>query len=298
VSVRSRALAGAAALVVTSLVSSARAAQCDKLNEGRAAFEQGARLFEAGKPADAAPRFEEAFRLACKPAAIFNAALAWEAAGDALGAARAFDLALAVGLPDEKKRDAEVRLAALLAKVGTVDVRGPRGTRVTVGDQKGLDVPARVRVEPGTVRVYATFPDGASFEDHVAVAAGESRTVELAPPPPVVAPAQPNTPSFPSVPLGVTAFALSGALTAVTIGLGVSALSARDEFLLDRTDAELHDQAATLRTWTNVTLTGAIVFAVAGTAFLVIPAVVGDDEASPSVSVRVGPTALELGASF
>ena len=296
--IRAYALGAGVALSAVAVSSTVTAAPCDKVSEGRASFEQGARSFEAGKPAEAAPRFEEAFRLACKPAAIFNAALAWEASGDALRAARAFDLALSLGLPDEKKADAEQRLSGVTSKIGTVDARGPAGTRVTVADQKGLDVPARVRVEPGRVRVYATYPDGTSSEAFVTLGAGEARTLELAPAPeapaaPVEAPS-----SFPSVPLGVTAFVLAGALTGATVGLGLSALSARDEFLLDRTDAELHDEATSLRTWTNVTLVGAIVFAAAGTAVLVIPAIVGDDTSRPAVSVRLGPSEIGARATF
>jgi hypothetical protein len=114
--------------------------------------------------------------------------------------------------------------------------------------------------------------DGVLGVREVTVAAGQRADLDLVgelkprvretPPPPRREPPPPSTATKTAgfVLLGTSALAAGAA-----IYLGVSALSARDEFVESgETDREAHDRAATLRTLTNVAWVGAGVLAATG----------------------------------
>lgn len=251
----------------------ARARARQKFAEGRAAHDRGD--FKT-----AAELFEEAHRIAPHASVKFNAAIAWDHAGDLPRAADAYEAALDLGgLEENQATEASARLSALKLVLGYVSVVAPVGATVSIGHIQGATIPVRVHLQPGTYRAHAERPNGPAADQTVEVSAGQTATIRFEienlpaptaapkivpqpvrsqPPPMDHATAPKRTASSSQQLWGWIALGGGLALTATAIVLGMEALDARDEFEQSgRRDVDAHDRAASLRLWTNITWGGA-----------------------------------------
>jgi len=307
------------ALGVT-LVLVAPAAGADDTVVAKQHFAQGMEAFAKGEHRAAAEAFARAFALAPRGATAYNEAMAWHAAGEQALAADAFAAALqAGGMTEDQTLEAERRWAELRLSLGHVTVDAPEGTVLTLGRCKDCRAPLKVHLDPGTYRLQAVFPDRRTAERLLEVQTGQM-TVLITPaaplptPPPRALSLRPTAPSAragaPGEPgaeegsdtpvLGWLALGGSAALAGTAIYLGLEALEARDRYYDSSfTDAEARDRAASFRTWTNVSWTGAAILGGVG-----VLAIVSSGNAEPhSVSepgarAWVGPGRVGVEGTF
>jgi hypothetical protein len=261
--------------------------------EAASLFRAGAAAYERGDFRAAAVAFEDAHRRAPRAATIYNAALAWQAAGELGRAADAFEACIAYGgLEASSLEDARSRLRALDPELGVVRVTGPDGYKGSIAYVEDAALPRRVRLRPGSYEVRANGPDGNVLTRSVEVKAGTSVEVSFEPPPAALAPSSPE----PQRTIGWITLGTGVAFGLLTAGLGVAALDARDLYLHSgNTDLDARSSADRLRTWTNVSLVAAAVCAGAGvTLILTAP------KARPSAagSLVIGPTSLAYARGF
>lgn len=248
-------------------------------------FRAATAAYQRGDFEAAARSFEVSHRLLPHPNTMYNAGRAWQEAGRLARAADALTIAVAMDeMSAEQRADADARLAELRPRLAIVHILAPAGTTVTLAHAENKKTPVSIHVLPGQHTIVAKYADGRAGERRIdSLAAGAEVEVELAPaaggqaiepgPKPDPAPPDPVPDELPTernqaqwisgwVILGVGV--VSGG---AAIGLGVAALSARDDFEASgNTDADARDRAATLRTSTNVmwavagsfTLTGAL----------------------------------------
>jgi tetratricopeptide (TPR) repeat protein len=278
----------ASLLVAAAVAAGAPAHAQERPSVAAQLFEAAAAASARGDHAAAATAFEQAYRLGPRGATIFNAALSWDSAGKTERAADAYAHALSHDdLAADARERAEQRLAELRPSLGLLVIEAVPGLTVDVAHVSLAKAPLEVYVLPGSYKVVIHDSEGVLGEREMTVAPGERAALNLvgqleprereAPPP---APREPP----PSTAAKTTGFVLLGtsALAAgAAIYLGVSALSARDEFVESgETDRDAHDRAATLRTLTNVAWVGAGVLAATGGVLLLV---------APSASARGTP---------
>ena len=237
-------------------------------------FQRGEAAFRHNDPRGAAEAFEQAHRLVPHGATIYNAGLAWQAAGELGRAAQAFAEALdRGGLSDAQAVDARKRMDGLSSRVGQLHVSAPAGAKITVAHFQNASPPIDVYLAPGDHVVTVQFEDGAKTTRIVRM--GTSRQ-EFDVQPPDQAPVS-STVSQEEVEsggvsrrtLGWVAVGGAGALSGVAVYLGLEALEARDAFNESgHTDGEAHDRAASMRTWTNVAWVAAGASGVTGVVLL------------------------------
>ena len=270
-------------------------------------FTQASAAYKRGDFQVAAEAFEAAFREEPAGAALYNAGLSWQSAGEVGRAADDYARALEIGgLSAREQADAERRLPALELKVGVLEVRGDPGTRVSIEHAKSRDLPARIHLRPGSHVLRITPPDGKLRTDTVEVTAGNTTPLDLAtgqsrvqPTAPTPLPREPAPPSSdkssPALPIaGGISLAAGAGFAVAAIVLGVKALDARDQFdASGQTDTDLHDKAASLRTGANVCWVGTGVLAAAGVVMLIVHAASGPSEGpvAPSTQARLRLTA-------
>jgi len=274
--------------------------------EAEAFFRAAKAAYSRKEYRPAAVAFEAAYREAPHPAALYNAALAWELAGEPDRAADAHhaSLKLTDRLTKTQAKDARERLARLEKKVATVDVEAPESARISLGRRERVKPPARFHVLPGEHLVTVTFPDGETASKRVRAVAARRERIEFTSPTTSESPALSEEPPPPVAPRNGTAGAGSaepggetppdvapdpgrpagsssglrvggwvGTVSAVVfagaaVGLGLAAIDARDDFEASgNTDVGARDRADTLRTWTNVAW---VATAVAGTVGVVL----------------------------
>jgi tetratricopeptide (TPR) repeat protein len=277
--------------------------------------EQAARLFRAGTDSyarhefrEAARQFESAYRIAPRGAAIYDAGLAWEQAGETARAAD--DLATAIGNPDtssQQRSDATSRLKALEARVARLVVTGPADAHVTVDDGSASSLPLGVHLAPGAHALFVTYADGRTESRDVDAQPGAEVVVRLS------APASPSTgeatsssshekPAPAPAPdegastrrtLAWISLGGAGLASVVAVAFYVAGENALNQFLNDRSSSNLQGQAITDRTVTQV-LAG-VAGAFAATSLVLFLTSSGS---SSSTSLRVGPTGAALHVTF
>jgi len=268
-----------------------------RADEGKIAaehFREGQRAFDAHDYARAASEFEVANQAKPAAAALLSAGLAWELASDAVKAATDLAAALAAGgLEARDEATARTHLVALDAKIGHLQVRGPASASVSVDGRDRGPLPLEVRVTPGDHTLEAQTNEGVKVRRLTTVSPGAAVAVDMTPqeeappppPPPSVVPLQRS--------LGWIGLSVGAGAAVVGVVLGAVGLSARDEFVSGgNVDVSLHDEAVTMRTWSNVMWVTAGVFAVTG-AVLVLTA-----PRSPTVRVGLGPSSATLQVPF
>jgi hypothetical protein len=302
-----------AAIAATTLCL-ATAASGSALADG--STEQAARLFRAGSESyarhdfrEAARQFESAYRSAPRGAAIYDAGLAWEQAGEIARAAD--DFASAIGNADtssQQRSDATARLKALEARLARLVVTGPADARVTVDDGSESSLPLGVHLAPGTHALFAKYAGGRTESRDIEAGAGGEVVVRLTAPGDAASDQEP--PTRPPRETASPAPDDGGASTRRTLawvsagGAGVASVVAVVFYVQGHNalqqlvnggdiDAGLRDQALTDRTVSQV-LAG---FAVALAATSVVLFLTSSGSSS-ATSLRVGPTGAALRVTF
>ncbi|MEM9071202.1 MAG: hypothetical protein AAGE52_22010 [Myxococcota bacterium] len=240
-------MARSAIALIMLLWSAPLAAQNDEASQ---LFRAAVAAHAQGDFAAAARAFEAAHALVPSGAAIYNAAVSWDAGGNRGRAVDAFAWSLSIGgLSDEQRARAEEATADLSAYV-VLEVRG-RG-RVAVEGRASRDAPARFVLAAGAHQV--TLGDRRE-----AVLVRESRVLDWHPPPVVEAPEHPAPPPPPTEEGRSAVWGAGWGLVAAGSALGISAavvgsraLRARDDFVDSaREDRNARDRAKRLRGLTN-----------------------------------------------
>jgi hypothetical protein len=272
-------------------------------------FHEASRAYDRGQFAAAASGFEESDRLVPRSAALYNAGVAWEAAGDPARAANDYDTALDRGeLAPDQAADARKQLDALERKLGRLDVLAPPDARIVVGVVEGHGPRLHLHVEPGAHDVLVTTADGRAERRTIDARAGEVATVRFEdrpgpvpqPPlgpstrtprqqsPPAVPSGRPTAsplrpgggvsgpvishpPSHPERTVAWVALGTAVAFSGAAIVFGVKTLDSLHSFeSSDELDASAHDNAVRYRLLTNIALGAAGAVALLGGTLLVV----------------------------
>jgi hypothetical protein len=324
-------LAGALTVLGLSVGPSAQADTPEAIAMDR--FKQGAEAYARKDYRAAAIAFESAQAAVPAGATIYNAALAWLAAGEPLRAGNDFAAALELGgLSAAQSVDAAQRLEGLDKEVGHLEIVGPPGARVAVDGIGEMPVPARVRVLAGEHYISTTRTDGGTDTRRIRLARGASARVDFAQPsaappeprpepaPPPLAP-PPTQPAPPAPPpptpeppagdaegtgwplqrtLGVVGLGAGVAASGVAIALGVVGVNAKNSFVSGGDhDQGLHDQAISMRTGANVAWVTAGVLGAGGLVLLLTSFKhAAPHEDSGGAAVSVGPTGFTFTRRF
>ncbi len=168
-------------------------------------FAEGEKAFKAGDYRHAASLFESAYRLAPHPNPLWNAARAWQKAGDGPRAATLYARYLSEAPDDAPGRpSATTALADLSSKLTRVEISAQN-----VADVRVDNVPADglvLYVEPGA-HTFSARSDAGQVERSAQAAAGSTLTITLAPPAPssTSTPTSTPTPTSTSTPTSTTA---------------------------------------------------------------------------------------------
>ena len=244
----------------------------------RQRFREATDAYRDGRYSAAASLFEAADRLAPHPSTRYNAATAWEQAGEGARAATGYEAALASETLDAGRRKvAEERLASLKQGLGKIRVQRPLGAFVTVDHVQHVPVPTTFYLLPGTYELEVDY-QGKTSQSPLTILAGRDHEVKLdfpepqAAAPPPVKMVEPNVPPAPPVDTGITqrtwgwvGIGAGVALSGAAIVLGLRAVSARDRFVASgNTNADARSEASDLRLATNVAWAGATAAGVTG----------------------------------
>jgi tetratricopeptide (TPR) repeat protein len=271
--------------------------------------ERARAAFSAGRYAEAAREFAAAHASSPHAKTAYNAALSWERAGDLTLAIDFYAKALALGgaLDEPRQRAARQRIAALAKQLGRLDVMRPAGGFVTVAHLKREPLPATFYLWPGSHELVIETRDGQTTREFVRVEQGQAlrllvdvpageKTAAQGPSSDRKA-ARPQAASRETLPtLGWVFIGAGAACASTAIVVGLSAVSARDDFdASGRSDAEARDRAVTLRTWTNVAWGAAAATATTGVVLL-LSARGGPGRASSNL--ELGPASLRYRLRF
>lgn len=253
-------------------------------------FKAGLRAFMQHKYTQAAESFEKAHEVIPSHKALFNAADAWEKAGELVKAALRFRQFLEEAPEDAKARDdAQARLESILGKIGRLDLAGEGATDVQVDGQ-----PAELGemlITPGD-HVVTGSVDGEFIEKRVSVEAGARLRVLIEPPPPEPEPEpEPDVPTIDRGPekngMSPTLFYVGVGVTTVlagaTVWSGLDTQARRDDFDENPTGTG-YDEGVAAQKRTNVLL-GLSVAAGVTTAALGLFAVKWDDGTQADVAL-------------
>jgi hypothetical protein len=264
----------------------ARAADSPPANAtelARQRFREATEAYREGRYAAAASLFEAADRLLPHATTRYNAATAWEQAGEDPRAATGYEAALALDSFDPNRRkSARERLTGLRQRLGRIHIQEPLGAVVTVDHVQREPVPLTFYLRPGSYQIAAEYR-GAEATTNVQISAGDERELTLDLPisstpvepvdsSPVVLP--PTPPPRPvddwasQKTWGWVTMGAGVAFSGAAIFLGVRALAARDRFVASgNTNADARQDASDLRLATNLLWGGATL---AGSAGLVL----------------------------
>ncbi|MBI5532457.1 MAG: hypothetical protein HY898_07065 [Deltaproteobacteria bacterium] len=266
------------ALVTCTAAAPATAIAQDKAAEAATLFETASKAFEKNDFTAAASAFDKAYRLMPHGATIFNAGLAWEAAGEKARAADAYLEALTFGgLNDTQTTDASKKLKQLEKALGRVEMRSPVPARVSVLHLQYANTPLRAHLPFGMHIVRVDYASGATRYYPVQSSAdpllvelrpdGGEATSEAASK--TTAPRPSSSKLFTQKTLGWISLGGAAAFSGAAIILGLQGWSARDEFVESgSTNQDAHDRAVSYRTWANVSWVGAGLLGATGGALL------------------------------
>lgn len=241
----------------------------------RQRFREATEAYNDGRFAAAASLFEAADRLLPHAATRYNAATAWDQAGEGSRAATGYEAALAQGTLDTSRETiARDRLATLKGTLAHVRILQPLGALVTVDHVQRTPVPTSFFLRPGSYEVVTEYR-GTRTTTPARVAAGRDHILKLnvpfteaVTPPPTTAP--PVTPVSvpPDVPprdaslqrtWGWVAVGAGVALGGAAIFMGIRALAAKNDYEKSgNTDSDAYDAASGRRLATNLLWGGAL----------------------------------------
>ena len=277
--VRRCVFAWAAALALFAAPAAAQNSSTNSTELARQRFQEATAAYKEGRYSAAASLFDAADRLAPHPSTRYNAATAWEQAGEAARAATGYEAAIAMATLDEARRKvAEERLAALKEGLGRVRVQRPLGGFVTVDHVQHVPIPTTFYLVPGSYELTIDY-QGKANQSPLTSVAGQDQ--DVSPSFPGTEPAAPSVPPealkpVPAAPppadvwltqktWGWVGLGAGVALSGAAMVLGLRALAARDRFVASgNTDADAHDEASDLRLATNVMWAGAAAAGVTG----------------------------------
>lgn len=238
-------------------------------------FVEATEAYQQERYSAAASLFEAADRLAPHPSIRYNAATAWEQAGELARAATGYQAVLESSSVDDGRRaTARQRLDALQAELAQITVADPLGALLTVDHIQRQPLPARFYLQPGTYRFDVEF-SGQALTETATVHAGKKLSLEFA----GIAPAPEPLPSLDDVPAdpvpaspGWTtgpwtwvALGAGVALSGAAIALGLKAKGAEKTYRdSGYTDPQALRQAEDLQLATNVAWGGATAASVTG----------------------------------
>ncbi|MFO0675008.1 MAG: hypothetical protein U0169_00600 [Polyangiaceae bacterium] len=264
-------------------------------------FADGMKAFDAGDFPRAAEAFEAAYAKKPHPSPLWNAARAWQRAGEPARAANAYAHFLRESPPSKDRTSAAKELERLALKLGVFDVHADGARDVTVDGLRTAD--SKVYVTPGSHSLEAIFPSGTSKVVDT-VNAGDVRTVTLTAESPksVVTPppSDERTGSKPFTPALVLA---GGALTAVGVGLavasGIDTLAARDTFDSDPSPTNLASgRDKQVRTNVAIGVAGGLAILTAAAAVFLVDWSGPKKAATGTIRFGVGPASAAIGGSF
>lgn len=251
----------------------------------RQRFREATEAYNDGRFAAAASLFEAADRLSPHAATRYNAATAWDQAGEATRAATGYEAALAQGTLDTSRETiARDRLATLKGTLAHVRILQPLGALVTVDHVQRTPVPTSFFLRPGSYDITTEYR-GTRTSTAARVVAGKDHILKLnvpftesVTPPPATSP--PVTP--PSVPpdvppsdaslqrtWGWIAVGAGVVFSGAAIYMGTRTLAARDEYRDSGfTSRNARDTASSRRLATNVLWGGALLSGGAGAVLL------------------------------
>lgn len=306
-STRARALLLGTALFVVS--ASARADEppgpsttADGRRDAASRFEEGTRAFDSGDFRRAGELFEIAYKLAPHEDPLWNAARAWQRAGELARAANLYARYLRVAPADARDRGkATQAMAQLAAKLARIEVQLGRGVDSPRVDGQPLEE-ASVYVVPGSHIVRAHTADG-DVEAEKSAQAGEIVSVVLSAQPRGTESrtTEPVTPT-PEARHGLSPIvvvigsAITGALAGVTAWSGLETMGTLHDFEAAPTQETL-DRGRSQEVRTNVLLGATVgVAALTGVAAIFFT----DWSGPPSARARVGvaPNGLVLHGAF
>jgi hypothetical protein len=145
----------------------------------RQRFQDATQAYQEKRYSAAASLFEAADRLAPHASTRYNAATAWEQAGEAARAATGYEAVLALNsLDDARRKLAEQRLDALRVSLAHVIVRQPLGAFVTVDHVQRASVPTTFYLRPGSYDLTVDYR-GTHSTSRADVFAGKEHDVKL-----------------------------------------------------------------------------------------------------------------------
>ena len=235
-------------------------------------FQEATEAYQDGRYSAAASLFEAADRLMPHASTRYNAATAWEQAGEDARAATGYEAALALeSLDPARRKTARERLAGLGKRLGRIHIREPLGALVTVDHVQREPVPLTFYLRPGSYEIQAEYR-GTETRTSAQIGVGDDREIQLDLPA-AVEPTQPIEPAPVALPpnppppvddwsnqktWGWVGIGAGVALSGAAIFFGVKALSAKDRYSASKnTDAAARQDAADLRLATNLLWGGA-----------------------------------------
>lgn len=250
-------------------------------------FREATDAYREGRYSAAASLFEAADRLAPHASTRYNAAAAWDQAGEAARAATGYETALALPtLEPARRQQAEERLRDLSRDLGKVQIKQPLGAFITVDHMQRVPLPTVFYLRPGRYEVVVEFR-ATQTTTHAEIKAGEELDLELDLPASVRPRAAPTsspqpTPAAPEpirplpTDVGTTQKTLGWigvgagvALSGAAIVFGLRALAAKDAYEQSGyTNPDARGEAADLRLATNVLWGGATLAGAAGLVLL------------------------------
>jgi hypothetical protein len=284
--------------------------------------EQAARLFKTASDSyarhdfrEAARQFESAYRVAPRGAAIYDAGLAWEQAGEPARAAD--DFVTAIGNADtssQQRSDASAHLKALEARLARLVVTGPADAHVTVDDGSAASLPLGVHLVPGTHALFVQYAGGRTESRDIDASAGAEVVVRLTAPaaadsadePASASPhreaAPPHADDSASMRRTLSWVSLGGAGLAAVLGVyfyvqgsnAVSSLSSQGPLPpTNPKNQSLQDEALTDRTATQVLAVVSVALAATWAVLYFTSSPSGS-----STSLRIGPASAALHVTF
>jgi hypothetical protein len=176
---RSTIIAASVASLV--LVPSLASAQEDpRKKEAAQLYEEGLKLHDKDKEAEALEKFQKSYAIYPSPNTLVSIAREEQLTGKALDALRHYREALKQPLLNPKNATlAKQYIVELEPKFGRVTVTGPSGTKVTIaGVTARLPMDEPVDVEPGNLAIEGDH-DGKTLVGTGSVAAGKFASIEL-----------------------------------------------------------------------------------------------------------------------
>jgi tetratricopeptide (TPR) repeat protein len=251
-------------------------------------FEDGMAAYRRGEYSEAAEKFYKAYKLLPHADSLYNAALAWELAGEKATAATAYEMVEDDELHAEALADARSKLDKLSKELGRIEVEAPEGATIRVAPFVIEKSKAVFYFDPGKQKIKVTLANGNRVSRSVNAVAGETTVVlvteaggdedededpaeDSTDSPENGGPTKEKKDSSGLTTLGWVSIGVAGVATGAAIFFGLKTLSARDDYNASgHRDIDARDKAKSYMTLTNVAWGTAAITAGAGLGILLL----------------------------